>query len=46
MLALFYERRDDRVLCLHNFAEEPRDVTVALEEASSYGTCSGARTAE
>ena len=34
VLALLYQRRDDRVLCVHNFAGEPRDVTLALDGAS------------
>lgn len=33
VLALLYQRRDDRVLCVHNFAGEPRDITLALDGA-------------
>jgi maltose alpha-D-glucosyltransferase / alpha-amylase len=34
VLALLYERRDSAVVCVHNFGEEPREVTLELGEAS------------
>jgi maltose alpha-D-glucosyltransferase / alpha-amylase len=34
VLALLYERRDSAVVCVHNFAEEPREVTLELGEAT------------
>jgi maltose alpha-D-glucosyltransferase / alpha-amylase len=34
VLALLYERRNERVLCVHNFAGEPREITLALDGAS------------
>ena len=33
VLALLHERRDAAVLCVHNFAEEPREVTLSLDPA-------------
>ncbi len=34
VLAVLYPRRDSAVLCLHNFAEEPLEITVDLKMAS------------
>jgi len=34
VLAVLYERRDSAVVCVHNFGDEPREVTLGLGQAS------------
>jgi maltose alpha-D-glucosyltransferase / alpha-amylase len=31
VLAILYTKRDSAVLCLHNFADEPREIRLDLE---------------
>jgi maltose alpha-D-glucosyltransferase / alpha-amylase len=41
VLALLYEGPDSAVVCIHNFEEEPREVTLELGEASSLRSLLG-----